>query len=61
MYLECVKASLRNVQDRSWWVKFISFPISQDVIGKSLFIKGNVPMFLKDSWNEFTNVFISGH
>lgn len=61
MYLECVKASLRNVQDRSWWIKFISCPISQDVIGKFLLIKGNVPMFLKDSWNEFTNVFISGH
>ena len=28
MYLECVKASLRNVQDRSWWAKFISCPIT---------------------------------
>jgi hypothetical protein len=36
MYLECVKASLRNVQDRSWWIKFISCPISQDIIGKHL-------------------------
>lgn len=34
MYLEIVKVSLRNVQDRSWWTKFISCPVTQDMVGK---------------------------
>jgi hypothetical protein len=33
MYLECVKASARHVLDRSWWTKFISCPVTQDMVG----------------------------
>lgn len=61
MYLEIVKSSLRNVQDRSWWAKFISCPLTQDVVGNFLDDLGNVPIFLKDKWNDFTNAFLSGH
>ena len=53
-YLEGIKNSNLNIRERSLFEKIIDCPVDTETMGK-------LPLFFKDSWNEFRNVMVGGH
>ncbi len=50
-----------NLRKQTWWQKLISCPLT-DLNFRNCFIYlEKTPIFFKDSWNSFTNSFLSGH